>query len=355
MPPVPAGAWLALASAALFGASTPLAKLLLGATDPQLLAGLLYLGSGLGLAALRPLLLRRPGGAPAEAALGRRDWPWLAGAILAGGVLSPALLLWGLARTPASTASLLLTLEGVFTLAIAWLAFRESVDRRLALGAASILAGAVLLSWQGAPGAAGGLGTLAIVAACLGWAVDNNLTRKVALADPLQVATFKGLIAGTANAALALLAGQRLPGPGAVAAAGLLGLLAYGASLVLFVRALRLVGAARTGAYFATAPFVGALLAAALLGEPVTARLLAAGGLMALGVWLHLSERHEHEHAHPALEHAHRHVHDAHHRHAHAADDPPGEPHSHPHAHPPMRHRHPHFPDAHHRHRHTAG
>lgn len=345
------GAWLALASAALFGVSTPLAKLLLDAVPPVLLAGLLYLGSGLGLLVVRTVLARGPARLR-EAPVPGSERLYLAAAILAGGVVAPALLLWGLARTPASTASLLLILEGLFTLAIAWVVLKEPLDRRLALGAAAILAGALLLAWQGRVETASLAGPLAIAAACLGWAVDNNLTRKVSLSDPVQIAMLKGLAAGSVTTAAACAAGASLPAPGTVALAGLVGLLAYGVSLVLFVLALRHVGAARTGAYFATAPFIGAALSVAFLGEPLEPRLLVAGALMGLGVWLHLTERHEHEHGHPPLAHSHRHMHDEHHRHAHGPDDPAGEPHTHWHVHGPLRHRHPHFPDSHHRHRH---
>lgn len=342
----PGGA-LGIGSALLFGATTPIAKLLLGAIDPWLLAGLLYLGAGLGLALLRLATGRR-----AEAPLARGDLPWLAGAILVGGVLAPVLLVQGLARTPASTASLLLTLEGALTALLAWALFREALGRRIALGMAAILAGALVLAWAGRPGAAGPLGPSLIAAACLAWAVDNNLTRRIAGGDPVTIALLKGVVAGSVNLVIALSQGAALPPPGALAVTLATGALGYGVSLVLFILALRHVGAARTGAYFATAPFVGAVLAVPLLGEPVSAQLLAGGLLMAAGVWLHLGERHEHEHAHEAMAHAHRHVHDAHHRHAHAAGDPPGEPHSHWHEHPPMRHKHPHVPDLHHTHSH---
>jgi drug/metabolite transporter (DMT)-like permease len=346
---LPSGALLALLSAALFGASTPLAKPLLGHIDPWLLAGLLYLGAGLGLGALA-LGRRFLGLAGAEAPLRRPDLPWLAGAVLAGGVFGPVLLMFGLARTGAASASLLLNLEGLATMAIAWVVFRENVDRRLLLGALAILAGAVLLSWQGE--AQLGVGALLIAGACLAWGIDNNLTRKLSAADPVQIALVKGLVAGTVNLLLALGQGAALPGPGLTLAAGIIGFLGYGVSLALFVAGLRHLGTARAGAYFSSAPFIGAVLAVALLGEPVTWRLLAAGGLMALGLWLHLTERHEHEHTHDEQEHEHRHVHDEHHQHLHAPDDPPGEPHSHPHRHAPLRHRHPHFPDLHHRHDH---
>jgi drug/metabolite transporter (DMT)-like permease len=345
------GPLLALASAALFGASPPAAKQLLAEVDPWLLAGLLYLGAGLGLAAVRLLrqsLVRQHG----EAQLGGRQWLWLGGAIAAGGVAGPVLLLHGLAATPASTASLLLNLEGVLTALIAWFVFRENVDQRIAVGMAAITAGAALLAWQGGLSLGGLAGPLAIAGACLAWALDNNLTRKVALADPVQIAMLKGLAAGTLNLTLALAAGASLPALPAVAGAALLGLLSYGVSLVLFVSALRRIGTARTGAYYSVAPFVGAVLAVLWLGEALTLQLVAAGLLMALGVYLHLTERHEHEHEHEALSHAHRHVHDRHHRHVHAAEDPAGEPHIHVHAHTRLRHSHAHYPDSHHRHPH---
>ncbi len=346
------GAAMALASAALFGASTPLAKLLLGGgVDPWMLAGLLYLGSGLGLGLVH--LMRRLLGLPvAEAPLRRGDLPWLGLVVLAGGVIGPVLLMLGLARTPASSAALLLNLEGLATMAIAWMWFRENVDRRVLMGAAAILAGAGLVSWRGGP-AGVGLGALAIAGACLAWGVDNNLTRKLSSADPVQIAAIKGAAAGAVNLTLALVAGARLPALGAIVGAGVVGVFGYGVSLSLFVLALRHLGAARTGAYFSTAPFLGAVLALILFREPITIPLAGAAGLMGVGVWLHLSERHDHDHAHEALDHEHRHVHDAHHQHHHSPGDPPGEPHTHWHHHAPMRHRHPHYPDLHHRHGHA--
>ncbi len=346
----PAGIVLALASAALFGASTPAAKLLLGTLDPWLLAGLLYLGSGLGLGAVMAMQRVR-GRAATEAALAAGDLPWLAGATLAGGVIAPVLLLAGLARTAASTASLLLNLEGLATMAIAWIVFRENVDRRLLVGAAAILAGALVLSWRGGPGGFG-MGAAAIAAACLAWGIDNNLTRKLSAADPVAIAAIKGLVAGPVNLALALTQGAALPGAALALGAGVVGFFGYGVSLVLFVLALRHLGTARTGAYFSTAPFVGATLGVALLGEPVTVPLGAAAVLMAIGVWLHATEAHEHDHAHEAMAHDHAHVHDAHHGHAHGPADPPGEPHAHWHRHARLVHRHPHYPDLHHRHSH---
>lgn len=345
------GVPLAMASALLFGASTPFAKLLLGGgVSPWLLAGVLYMGSGLGLGLVH-FGRRSLGVPPAEAPLRRGDLPWLALVILSGGVIGPVLLMVGLSTTAASTSALLLNLEGLATMAIAWLVFKENVDVRLLAGAGAILAGAVTLSWQGGPTGVG-LGALAIAGACLAWGVDNNLTRKLSAADPVQTAMLKGLAAGGVNLALALASGATLPPAGLLCGAGLVGFLGYGVSLVLFVLALRSLGAARTGAYFATAPFIGAGLAIAMFGEPVSARLIAASVLMLAGVVLHLLESHEHQHAHDPLTHEHRHRHDAHHQHAHDPDDPQGEPHSHVHRHVTLTHSHPHYPDLHHRHGH---
>jgi len=338
----------ALASAALFGASTPLAKLLVGEVAPLALAGLLYLGSGVGLLAW--FLLRRT--TERAASLSKADLPWLAGAIAAGGIAGPALLMYGLTRTDGSSASLLLNLEAVFTVAIAWIVFRENVDRRVFLGMAAILAGGVVVSWDEMPRAGGLAGPLLIAAACLAWAIDNNLTRRVSGGDAVTIAGLKGLVAGSVNLTLALLQGASLPGPGLLAAAGVLGLFGYGISLVLFVVALRHLGTARTGAYFSVAPFFGAALALLVLRESPSAAFWIAAGLMALGVWLHVTERHEHDHVHEPMEHTHVHSHDEHHRHPHAFDWDGREPHTHAHAHRRLAHRHPHYPDLHHRHDH---
>ena len=338
----------ALGAALLFGAGTPLAKHLLDGVGPWMLAALLYLGSGLGLALLRRLRRAEPVRLPPG------QWRWLAGAVLAGGVVAPVLLMFGLTRMPASGASLLLNAEGVFTALLAWFAFRENFDRRIALGMLAIVAGAVVLGWPGEARIGDAWPALAVLGACLAWGIDNNLTRKVALNDAMWIASVKGLAAGAVNLALALAIGSALPAWPLVAEAMTLGLLAYGISLTLFVVALRHLGTARTGAYFSVAPFFGALLAVVWLGESIDSELLVAGALMALGVWLHLSERHLHEHAHEAMAHDHEHEHgdgDLHHVH----DHPPGVAavrHSHPHRHSPMSHRHDHFPDEHHRHPH---
>jgi drug/metabolite transporter (DMT)-like permease len=344
------GVLLALLSAALFGASTPFAKLLLRTVDPWTMAGLLYLGSGLGLTIVHlsrhifPLSI-------IEAPLRRSDMPWLALVIAAGGVLGPLFLMFGLARTDAAGASLLLNLEGLATMGIAWEVFRENVDRRLLVGAFSILAGAAVLSWQGHVSFQ--WGAILIAVACLCWGIDNNLTRKLSSSNPMQIAMLKGLVAGIVNLTLALAKGAILPTPGVVLAIGIVGFLGYGVSLVLFVLALRHLGTARTSAYFCLAPFGGAVLAVVMLGEPLTIQLTIAGSLMGFGLWLHLTEQHGHEHIHEVVAHEHRHTHDAHHKHEHAGEVPVREPHTHRHPHERPAHRHPHFPDLHHRHDHS--
>ncbi len=339
------GVVAALMAAVLFGAGTPVAKLLLASLSPWLLAALLYLGSGLGLT-----LYRRVVRAPAVV-LPRQEVSWFVGAVVSGGGIAPVLLMFGLSGMPASGASLLLNAEGVFTTLLAWFAFKENVDRRIAIGMLAIVAGALVLSWPGEVQVNALWPSLAILGACLAWGLDNNLTRKVSLTDAAWIASIKGLVAGAVNLALALALGSSLPSWPVLAVAMVVGFLAYGVSLALFVVGLRHLGTARTGAYFSAAPFVGALLALAT-GDSLTPQLLLAGALMALGLWLHLSERHEHAHQHRALEHEHMHTHDEHHQHAHGAGVSSAVSHSHPHRHAPLYHAHPHFPDAHHRHKH---
>jgi drug/metabolite transporter (DMT)-like permease len=343
----------ALAAAALFGAATPLAKALLGAMSPFMVAGLFYLGSGLGLGVgIIARRLRRPSRqAGSEHRIRRDELPWLAGAIAAGGVAGPALLMLGLASTPAATSSLLLNLEGVLTAVIAWVVFRENVDRQVFLGMVAIVAGGVMLSWT--PGETGvSAGALLIVGACLCWAVDNNLTRKVAANDAMVIACLKGLIAGPVNLLIAIAVGASLPPAGTVGAAMLTGLAGYGVSLVLFVVALRHLGTARTGAYFSVAPLFGVAISLLIWPERPSVPFWIAAALMALGIWLHVRERHEHEHTHELIEHLHRHRHDEHHQHEHDFPYDGDEPHTHPHVHLPITHSHAHFPDIHHRHQH---
>lgn len=344
----------ALLAAALFGATTPLAKALLGSLSPFLLAGLFYLGSGAGLAAVilaRHMRSHAGGRQPGHNRFPLREVPWLVGAIVAGGVVGPALLMLGLKTTPAATGALLLNLEGVFTALIAWIVFRENVDVQVFLGMAAIVAGGVALSWR--PGAAGlPPGTLLLAAACACWAVDNNLTRKVSTHDGMFIACVKGLVAGSVNVALALTLGAAWPKAATVALAMLTGFAGYGVSLVLFVVALRNLGTARTGAYFSVAPLFGVTLSWLLWPEMPPLLFWVAAALMTLGVWLHIRERHEHPHTHDPLDHTHRHRHDAHHQHEHEFAWDGNEPHTHAHHHAPVTHAHAHVPDIHHRHSH---
>jgi drug/metabolite transporter (DMT)-like permease len=338
----------ALLAAVLFGLSAPIAKILVGDLPPQLLAGVLYLGSGIGLTIVALVRSRTPG---AYAALQSSDIPFLTGAVVFGGIAAPVLLMLGLERTPASSASLLLNLEAVFTATIAWTVFHENIDGRIAAGLIAIVAGGVVLSWNGSFVITDYVGPFAIAGACLCWGIDNNLTQKISHSDPVRIASLKGLVAGTINTSLALSLGQwhttRL-----VWAAVALGFVSYGLSLVLYIRGLRELGAARAGNYFSVAPFVGAFAGVLIWQERLNLGLLTAASLMAVGVWLHVTERHEHFHVHEPMTHEHEHTHDTHHQHEHAPDDPIGEPHTHPHRHDRLQHSHPHYPDIHHRHPH---
>jgi drug/metabolite transporter (DMT)-like permease len=337
-------ALFALLAAALFGASTPFAKLLLGQSSPWLLAGMLYLGSGLGLALLYTLRQKNSGGAR----LAKGDWRWLAGATLTGGVMAPILLLWGLSGTHAASASLLLNLEGVITTAVAAWLFHESVSRRVWLGSAVMLVAGLMLSWQSSTAIS--VPALAVVGACLCWAIDNNLTRRVSTNDPVLIAMIKGLVAGSVNTAIAIALGMHLPPAPIIAGALALGFFSYGISLVLFIVALRHLGSARTGAHFSTAPFMGAGIALLIFSESISVEFWLATALMIIATWLVLSEQHDHQHTHEVITHAHTHRHDEHHQHDH--DSMQGEPHSHLHMHDPLTHQHAHLPDIHHRHPH---
>jgi drug/metabolite transporter (DMT)-like permease len=343
----------ALLAAVLFGVSTPAAKSLVQGMHPVLLAGLLYLGSGIGLTlvitarAFKPSIKEHR-----EASLKQNDMPWLGGAIAFGGVIGPALLMLGLQTTPASEASLLLNLEGVLTALLAWFAFHENVDRRVALGMFAIISGSIVLSIGPSLSYHLSFSSLLIAGACLCWAIDNNLTRKISQADPLQIAALKGICAGFSNCSIALFAGQELPPLPLIMAASMVGFFGYGISLTLYIQALRGLGTARTSAYFSVAPFVGAAVAILILRESPTPQLVLSGILMAVGVWLHITEHHEHQHVHEPIEHEHMHVHDEHHQHEHDQSIELSEPHSHPHRHERLVHSHPHYPDMHHDHHH---
>lgn len=347
------GIWYAMVAALLFGASAPMAKVLVHDAAPQLIAGLLYVGSGVGLAILTALHGAKR--KRSEARMRRSDVTWLAAAIVFGGIVGPVLLMMGLVRAPASSASLLLNLEGVFTATVAWFVFRENFDRRIVLGMVAIIAGGLTLSWGGRAQLGGLSGPLAVAGACLCWGIDNNLMQKVSHTDPRHPAMLKGLVAGVVNVGIASAVGVRWPATTVVGATLVLGFVSYGVSLVLYVLALRHLGTARTAAYFSLAPFAGAAVAIIGWRERPTVSLLLGALCMAIGVWLHLTEHHSHEHVHEPMEHAHAHVHDEHHRHEHGPDDPPvtdPKPHSHRHRHERLIHSHAHYPDLHHRHPH---
>jgi drug/metabolite transporter (DMT)-like permease len=335
------GSALGLSSALLFGLGAPFAKLLLPAVQPLSLAALLYLGAG-GAFLLAP---RRRGEAP----LTRADLPWLLGAVVAGAALGPVLMLWGLLRVSGLTGSLLLNLEAPFTIALAVLAFGEHLSRREALAAALVVCGGALLGargeWSGSTA-----GACAIAAACLCWALDNNIAARLALKDPVQVLRVKALCAGAANLLIAFALGQALPPLATVAGALALGAISYGASLLLYLRAQRWLGAARQAALFAAAPFAGALASIPLLGDRPVAGDFAAAALMGVGIFALLAAQHAHRHTHEPLEHDHLHVHDAHHQHAH--EGAVSQPHTHLHRHEALTHTHAHVSDAHHHHPH---
>lgn len=344
------GVLAALAAAALFGGSAPAAKLLVAGASPVLVAGLLYLGSGLGLAVVEVVRsVRRAPRAPLPA--GGRG-PFVL-AVAAGGVVAPALWMAGLARTPAGTASLLLNLEGVFTALLAWLVVREHTSRRVVAGFACVAVGGLVLGYDAAAPVGLSWGAVLILGACLAWAADNNLTRAVSSADPVRLALLKGIAAGVVNCTLAVgVLHAAVPAPRVVAALLVTGFLGYGLSLVLFIVGLRHLGTARNGAYFALAPFVGVAASWLLLEERLNAQLLVAAALMLLGLVLHLTEEHSHEHVHEELVHTHEHEHDDHHQHDHPPGIDPRAPHVHEHRHPWLIHTHAHTPDLHHRHAH---
>ena len=342
------GVAAALAAAALFGIATPVAKLLLPGTAPLALAALLYAGAGVGLAVLG-LVRRMLGRETREAVLRPADLPLLAGVVLSGGVVAPVLLLLGLERLPASDASLLLNLETPLTVLLAVALFGEHAGLRVVTATALVVLGGVMLAGGGAQAGGRSAGMALVAAACLGWAVDNNLTQRLSLRDPIAIARVKALAAGAINLSLAFAAGQPMPAGARLAVTLIVGAVSYGLSIALAVRAMAVLGAARQAALFAVAPFVGAVACVPLLGERVD---LLSAAAMAAGVALLVRENHQHHHVHEPIEHDHLHFHDVHHDHEHPADVDAREPHSHPHRHAPLSHAHPHVSDAHHRHRH---
>ena len=342
----------AFVAASLFGASAPLAKLFLIEIHPVLLASLLYLGSGLGLLFYKFILRIGQKDLNKEAKIGRADLPWLIGAIISGGIAAPIVLMFSLKYTPAATASLILNFEGVATIIIAFIAFREAIGKRIWLAVAFVTIAVILLAvnlsgnWGFSPGALG------VVAACALWGLDNNFTRNISAKDPIIIVIVKGIAAGTLNLALAFIIGNPFPGLVNVLLACILGFFCFGLSIVFFIYSLRELGTARTSAYFATAPFIGSVLSFMIFRESPNTLFLAALPFIAIGAFLLFTEKHSHLHIHFEFGHDHIHDHlDRHHTHEHPVSGAT-QTHSHPHKHVPITHRHPHNPDIHHRHRH---
>lgn len=343
-----------LAAAVLFGASAPIAKLLLEEISPVTLAALAYSGGGLALSCA--WLARRIRAHARRPASGSSRWTRkealsMTGAVIAGGVLAPTVLFWSLSKLPAGNAALLLSFEGLFTAVLAAAIFHEAIDRRIWLAMALMILASGVLSAAGTAATLTVVPTLGVILACALWALDNNLTRAVSHRDALGIAALKCAAAGSTNAAIAGTLSAHFSSAPNLLAGLTLGALSYGVSLVLFVGALPHLGSARTAAHFGTAPFFGAALAVGLLGEPITAPLIAAVVLTALSTWLVLTERHAHAHTHELVEHEHLHAHDEHHQHEHSGDEGPA-PHRHRHSHEPVTHSHEHLPDLHHRHGH---
>lgn len=341
------GAAYSLGAAALFGASAPAAKLLLNDLRPILLSALLYLGAAAALFGYRAI-----GRKSREAVVSRRDLPLIVGIIGFGGMLGPILMLLGLQRLSAVNTSLLLNLEAPFTMLIAVSVMREHLGLREVFAAAVILLGGGLVGFPHGELHGDLSGTMEVAAACLCWGIDNNLTQRISLRDPAAIARIKTLASGVGVAAIASLMGNEIPGLKILIAAFAIGALCYGVSIVLDVKALRVLGAAREAAYFATAPFVGALLSVAVFREMPEWPEIAGAALMVVGVVVLLREWHSHLHTHDIMFHEHLHLHDEHHQHEH--DSLAAEPHSHPHMHSPSTHDHPHVSDVHHRHKHRS-
>lgn len=343
----------AFVAALLFGASAPLAKLLLGEIEPIPLAAFLYLGSGLGLSGVKLFQRIFARGEAKEASIRKADLGWLLGAILAGGVAAPITLLFSLQSTPAATASLLLNFEGVATTLIAFIAFNEAISRRAwgAIGLMTLASGLLSLNLTGEWGFS--LGALGTLAACVLWGLDNNFTRNICAKDPLVIVTVKGLCAGSFSLGMALVLGHPFPAWGSIVGALVLGSLSYGASIVLFIHAMRGLGAARTSALFSTAPIAGILLSFIIFQEMPGWLFVIALPIMVVGAVLFVNDEHEHAHTHEALLHDHAHSHDDNH-HAHDYEGDFARKHSHPHRHASLTHMHPHMPDIHHRHIHPA-
>ena len=342
----------ALIAALLFGASAPLAKLLLGEVEPIPLAAFLYLGSGIGLLGIKLFQRINQQGLDSEAQIKKPDYLWLAGAIIAGGIAAPITLLFSLQNTPAATAPLLLSFEGVATTFIAFFAFKESISHRAWWAIALITLASIFLSVNLNAKWGFSLGALGIITACILWGIDNNFTRNISAKDPITIVTIKGLGAGSFSLGMAMVLGNKLPAWEVILGALILGSLSYGASIVLFIHAMRGIGAARTSALFSSAPLAGMILSFLVFREFPNWMFVIAFPLMVAGTLFLVSEEHEHDHVHEMTIHEHAHVHDDGH-HEHEGDCT--QKHSHIHKHDKLGHAHHHMPDLHHRHTHSSG
>lgn len=342
---------MAVGAALLFSVSAPLSKALLGTIQPTLLASLLYLGCGLGVwifKLIKTLFVKEK---HTETRITKKDLPWLAGIILTGGVAAPIVLMFSLKATPAPTASLLLNFEAVSTALIAVLFFKESLGKRVWISIAIITFAAIILTWNRTGEWGLSIGAVGIICACLLWGADNNLTRMISLKDPLIITMVKGLGAGAVSFIISLLTAAAFPVLEMILLALLLGAFSYGISIVLFILALRQLGAARTSAFFGSAPFIGSIISIAVFGEMPTVQFFISLPIMIIGAILIIGEKHQHIHTHEYMQHDHKHSHDdLHHNHVHK-DGFIGE-HSHIHEHDNLEHEHPHMPDIHHRHKH---
>lgn len=340
-----------LISAAFFGISPPVAKLLVRDIQPIPLAGLLYLGAFLGLSVYYLLRQALSKNGAAAAQLGRTDIPWLFGAILCGGIIAPICLMFGLRITSGFSTSLFLNLEGVATAVIAVLVFRENAGNRLWLALSCMSVSGLFLAWDPNIGEFKVLGPILIVMAMVCWGIDNNLTRQISDKNPIQTALIKGLIAGTVSLSLAYVLGMKIPFNENTVFALVLGSFSYGVSLVFFIKALERLGSFRTGIFFNLAPFIGAAISLLLLREWLGWIMLPATAFMIAGYWLMVGESHSHIHVHKVLTHTHLHDHKGlHHRHMHSNGQE--GPHIHEHTHGQETHSHAHWPDSHHRHLH---
>lgn len=339
----------AVAAALLFGSSVPFSKMLLRDISPLLMASLLYFGAGAGMALIGFRSVIRSNGEK-EASLGKKQLPYILGMIMLD-IAAPILMMFGLTLTTAETASLLVNFEVAATAFIAMIFFRESIGGRLAVSILLITLASIFLSFSDISTLSFSGGAAMVLLACVCWGLENNCTRMLSLQNPVQIVVIKGLCVGLTTLILAFASGQCSAPPHLIPVALMVGLLGYGLSIFFYVLAQRELGAARTGAYYAAAPFIGAILSFVILKDPLTVSFAAAFAVMLAGVWLAISEKHRHAHLHEALEHEHRHRHsDEHHGHHH--DGSIEQEHSHRHTHAEMKHNHAHTPDLHHLHRH---